>query len=124
MRTLYKDYLVIQQHPLASRWEKFYLSKKMRTHLSPKKVSTVLNEIGRSITLWRELFFHLIHKDDFLFYDLSAVFTHSENLILGEKGYNAHHNYLDQIGIVMAFSASDSLPVGIDVFSGASVIRK
>ena len=104
---------------LASRWDKFYLSKKMRAHLSPKKVSAILNEIGRSVTPWRELFFHLTDNNDLLLYDLTAVLTHSEKLILAEKCYNAHHSSLDQMGIVMAFSTSDTLPVGIETYCGS-----
>ena len=104
---------------IATRWEKFYLSKKMRARLSPKKVSALLNELGRSITPWRELFFNLTDKDDLLLYDLTAVFTHSEKLILAEKSYNAHHSPLNQIGVAMAFSTLDTLPVGLEVYCGS-----
>lgn len=104
---------------IASRWEKFYLSKKMRAHLSPKKVSAMLNDIGRTLTPWRELFFHLTANDDLLLYDLTAVFTRSDKLILAEKSYNAHYSSLDQMGVVMAFSTSDTLPVGIELYCGS-----
>ncbi len=103
----------------SSQWEKFFLSKNMECHLSPKHISSVFSAIGKNITLWRKLFSQLTKDDDFLLYDLSAVFTYSKNLILAEKSYNAHHKYLDQIGIVMAFSTSETLPVGIEVYFGS-----
>ena len=103
----------------SSQWDKFYLSKKMKVHLSPKTTSSILSEIGRDITIWKQLFSKITKEDDFLLYDLSAVFTYSKNLNLAEKSYNAHKKYLDQIGVVMAFSTSDTLPVGIEVFFGS-----
>ena len=104
---------------LASRWEKFYLSKKMNAHLSPKKISAVLSELGRSVTPWRELFFNLTKDDDLILYDLTAVFTHSEKLILAEKSYNAHYSPLNQMGVAMAFSTRDTLPVGLELYCGS-----
>lgn len=113
---------VIDPKPIrlySSQWDKFYLSKKWGVHLSPKTVSSILSDIGRDIYIWKELFSQITKKDDFLLYDLSAVFTYSKNLNLAEKSYNAHHEYLDQIGIVMAFSTSNTEPVGIEVFFGS-----
>jgi transposase len=113
---------VISPKPMrlySSQWDKFYLSKKMNVHLSPKTISSILADIGRDITIWKQLFSQITPKDDFLLYDLSAVFTYSKNLNLAEKSYNAHHEYLDQIGIVMAFSTSNTEPVGIEVFFGS-----
>ena len=104
---------------ISSRWERFHLSKNMRVHLSPKKVSSMLIDIGRSITLWRELFFNLTEKDDFILYDLTAVFTYSNKLRIGEKMYNAQQKFLNQMGIVMAFSSTETLPVGIEVYCGS-----
>lgn len=102
-----------------SRWEKFSLSKTMDVHLSAKNISSILSATGGNISLWKELFSQITKDDDFLLYDLTAVFTYSKNLNLAEKSYNAHHKYLDQIGVVMAFSTSDTIPVGIEVFFGS-----
>lgn len=104
---------------IASRWDKFYLSRSMKARLSPKTVSAVLTEIGRSATTWRELFYGLTSENDFLLYDLTAVFTYSEQLILAERMYNAHHKHVDRMGIVLAFSTSDTLPVGLEVYCGS-----
>ena len=104
---------------LSSRWDKFYLSQQIRVSLSPKHISSILYDIGSEVSFWYELFSKLTIKGDILLYDLSAIFTYSENLKIAEKGHNAHHSYLDQIGIIMAFSSVSHLPIGIEVFPGS-----
>lgn len=103
----------------SSQWEKFALSKQMDVNLSPKRVSQMMKEIGKEISIWYELFSKLTPERDFLLYDLSAVSTYSQNCRLAEKGYNAHHEYIDQIGVVMAFSTKDTTPIGIEVYFGS-----
>ena len=103
----------------ASRWEKFSLSISSDANLSPKRVSRIMSDIGKEITLWYDLFSKLTSPNDFLLYDLTAVSTYSQNCQLAEKGYNAHHEYIDQIGVVMAFSTTNSLPVGVEVYFGS-----
>lgn len=103
----------------SSRWEKFALSNQMEANLSPKRVSSMMKDVGKEISVWYELFSKLTPERDFLLYDLSAVSTYSQNCRLAEKGYNAHHEYIDQIGVVMAFSTKNCLPVGIEVYFGS-----
>ena len=103
---------------LASRWEKFYLSQMMEANLNPKHVSRILRQLGEETTLWYELFSKLITDNDFLLYDLTAVSTCSSQK-LAEKGYNADHEYTDQIGVVMAFSTKDRVPVAVEVYYGS-----
>jgi len=103
----------------SSRWEKFYLSKLMEVNLSPKHLSMVMSNIGEQVSLWHELFSSLITGNDFLLYDLTAISTYSQSIKLAEKGYNADHEYIDQIGVVMAFSTGDKLPVGVEVYYGS-----
>ena len=83
---------------VASRWEKLYLSKQLDIRLAPKHLSTVLRHTGEEIQRWYELFAELATADDLLLYDLTAVFTQAQNLRLVERGYNADHAYLDQLG--------------------------
>lgn len=103
----------------ASRWEKLYLSKQIDVSLTPKHLSSVLSNIGGDISLWYNLFSKLANKEDLLLYDLTSIFTYSKNIKLAEKGYNADHEYNDQIGVIMAFSSATKLPVGMDVFYGS-----
>ncbi len=104
---------------VASRWEKLYLSKQLDIRLAPKHLSTVLRHTGEEIQRWYELFAGLATADDLLLYDLTAVFTQSQNIRLAERGYNADHAYLDQIGVILAFSCSTKVPVGVEVFYGS-----
>lgn len=91
----------------------------MNVNLSPKHVSSVLHYIGEDVSLWYELFTKLTPSNDFLLYDLTSIYTYSQNIKLAEKGYNSDHGYMDQIGIVMAFSRLGHLPIGIEVYYGS-----
>lgn len=104
---------------LSSIWEKFYLSQEKRVSLSPKHISSVLHDIGHDISPLYELYSQLTDENDILLCDLSRIFTYSENIKIAEKGWNTNHSYLNQIGIIMAFSVSDRSPVGIEVFPGS-----
>jgi len=104
---------------LNSRWEKLYISQPLRVSLSPKHISSILHEIGVSVSRWYDLFSKLTTKGDIIFYDLTGIFTYSENIKIAEKGWNSNHEYLDQIGVIMAFSSIAHLPIGIEVFPGS-----
>lgn len=88
----------------------------MRVSLSPKHISSVLHETGTEVSSLYELFSELIADDDILLCDLTKIFTYSENIKIAEKGWNSKHSYLNQIGIIMAFSIDTQLPIGIEVF--------
>lgn len=103
---------------VGSRWEKLYLQREMAVSLSPHHLSSVLKDVGKGVRWWYELFEELV-GDDLLLYDLSTVFTHSKNTRLAEKGYNHEKKYNDQLGVVLAFSVGDSLPVGVEVYWGS-----
>jgi transposase len=104
---------------LESRWEKFHLSQEMKVDLNPKSMSLILREIGEDVSTWRQLFELLTPKDDILLYDLTSILTYSQNIRLAEKGYNPNHEYLKQIGIALAFSTTDHLPVGMEIYPGS-----
>lgn len=103
---------------LSSRWEKLYLSQEKRVSLSPKRISSMLSDIGTDVSWLYELYSQLT-GNDILLCDLSRVFTYSENIKIAEKGWNSHHLHKNQIGIIMAFSVSNQSPVGIEVFPGS-----
>jgi transposase len=54
-----------------------------------------------------------------LFYDMTSVISYSKNLKLAEKGYNADHEYENQVKVIMAFSVKSWVPVAVDVFYGS-----
>ena len=49
--------------------------------------------------------------------DLMTVFSRSQNIKRAE-GYNPNRLYVDQLGVILAFSAATQLPAGVDVFWG------
>ncbi len=104
---------------LSSRWEKLYLSKEMDVSLSPRNISFVLRRVGAEVSLWYELFSKLMGEGDIILYDLTAILTYSETIKTAEKGRNRDHSYLNQIGVVLAFSTHTNLPVGVEVFPGS-----
>ena len=38
-----------------------------------------------------------------LFYDMTSIISYSKNLKLAEEGYNADHEYENQITVIIAF---------------------
>lgn len=55
----------------------------------------------------------------YLIYDLSSIFSHSENLKLAEKGMNTEHLYLKQINFGLFFSLERKIPVMLKPMPGS-----
>ena len=104
---------------MQSRWQKYYASLMIDPDLRPSSLSHVLREMGKDVSTWYRLFSSLTPAGDLLLYDLTCVFTRSEKIKSAGRGYNKDHVYVDQVGVVMAFSTRDMLPVGLDVFNGS-----
>lgn len=111
------DAMPLRLHP--SRWEKLYLSQKLDVSVSPKHLSSVLSSIGKGKAWWHEFFRDCFEPNDILLYDLTTVFSRSQNIKRAEKGYNPDHLYIDQLGVILAFSTATNLPAGVDVFWGS-----
>ncbi len=91
----------------------------MKISLSSKHISSVLHEIGTNVSLHHDLFSELTEKNDIILYDLTKVFTYSENINIAEKAWNSKILFQNQIGILMAFSSINHLPIGLEVFPGS-----
>ena len=104
---------------LSSVWGKLYLSNDINVSLSPKHISGMLKKLGADVSLWYRLFTKLIDKDDILLYDLTKLFTYSKNIKIAERAWNTKRKYLDQIGMLMAFSSKNTLPIGMEIFPGS-----
>lgn len=102
-----------------SCWADLHLSRDLDVKMSAKHLSKILKATGEGVGWWHKLFQSLINEDDLLLYDLTTIFTQSKNIKLAEKGYNPDELYLDQIGIVLAFSKDTSLPTGIEIYWGS-----
>jgi len=104
---------------LKTRWEKLYLSKTFSPSLSPKAISEKLRRIGSDWVAQRRFFDTLIQKSKFLLFDLSSLFSCSENLNLAERGHNADHLFLNQINFALMFSQDQKLPVMLKPLPGS-----
>ncbi len=104
---------------MKSRWEKLYLSKIIPASLSPSIVSKRLGTIGSNWVGQRRFFDTLIKRDSVLLFDLSSIFSYSENLNLAEKGHNADHLFLEQINFALMFDEKRKLPVMLKPMPGS-----
>jgi len=112
----------IQPLPLRlikSRWEKLHISTKDRCILSPNTLSEVLRDIGKDYASQKEFFDELMVDSKTLIFDLSSIFSYSENLQYAEKGHNADHLYLKQINFMLFFSTDKQLPVLLKPLPGS-----
>jgi transposase len=112
----------IQPLPLRliqSRWEKLHISQKIDAALSPNTISEVLRDIGKDYASQKDFFDELMVDSKTLIFDLSSIFSYSENLKYAEKGHNADHLYLKQINFMLFFSMDKQLPVLLKPMPGS-----
>ena len=104
---------------IKSRWEKLYISQCIDAPLSPNTISEMLREIGKDYSAQKEFFDTLIKDSRTLVFDLSSIFSYSENLRYAELGHNADNIYLKQINFMMFFSVDKQLPVLLKPLPGS-----
>jgi transposase len=112
----------IQPLPLRlikSRWEKLHLSQQIDASLSPNTISEVLRDIGKDYASQKEFFDELMVDSKTLIFDLSSIFSYSENLQYAEKGHNSDHLFLKQINFMLFFSMDKQLPVLLKPLPGS-----
>lgn len=112
----------IQPLPLRlikSRWEKLSISQEIDASLSPNTISDMLREIGKDYASQKEFFDELMVDSKTLIFDLSSIFSYSENLQYAGKGHNADHLYLKQINFMLFFSMDKQLPVLLKPLPGS-----
>ena len=113
---------VMDNQPLRlvkSRWEKLYASRQIDASLSPNTLSEKIRIIGSDHDAQYRFFRSLINRDDFLLFDLSSIFSRSQNINLAEKGYNHEHRYIDEIGFALIFSGKRHMPVIMEPIPGS-----
>jgi transposase len=104
---------------IKSRWEKLHLSTEMDASLSPNTLSEKLRRIGVDVIGQKLFFEHLMTRNRVLVFDMSSIFSYSENLRLAERGYNSDGLYLKQINFVLMVSHYRRLPVMIKPIPGS-----
>jgi len=101
------------------KWEKLTNIGKINPNCDPKNLSTVLHRIGQNRSGQEQIFSNLTENEDKLIYDLSYVFSDSENLQIAEKGYNGKRNFLPQINIALFSGLDSNLPLMIRGIPGS-----
>ena len=104
---------------LSAAWEKLYISQVIDVSLSPSTLSDVMRSIGKDWASQRSFFVNLIKRGDKILFDLSSIFSRSENIRLAEKGYNRHRIRLQQINFAMAFSHDSGMPCVLKPLPGS-----
>ena len=104
---------------MKTKWEKLHASVEVEAHLSPNTVSSTLKIIGSDYDAQRRLFTKLLSGTKYLVFDLSSVFTRSENIRLAEKGHNPKHLQIKQINMAMLFSHEKRMPAVLKPIPGS-----
>ena len=101
------------------RWEKLYASREIEAHLSPNTLTDILRDAGSDMGAQMDLFQSLITESKKLAFDLSSIFSRSENLNIAAKGHNADHIYLPQVNMALAFDLDQYRPVFLKPLEGS-----
>ena len=104
---------------MKTKWEKLYASMEMEAHLSPNTVSSILKIMGSDYDAQRRLFTRLLSGSRYLVFDLSSIFSRSENIRMAEKGYNHKHLRIGQINMAMLFSHEKGMPAVLKPVPGS-----
>jgi len=92
-------------------WEKLDNPLKISPNCSPKNLSLTLREIGDDKLGQDIVFKHLRNGNTHLLYDLSFIFSLSDNLSFAEWGHNAQEMALPQVNIALFCGLETGLPV-------------
>lgn len=100
-------------------WEKLDNSLNLFPNCSPKSLSHTLRVIGDDMLGQDMVFKHLRQENHHLIYDLSFVFSLSENLTLAERGRNHEEISLPQVNIALFCGLETGLPVMLRAIPGS-----
>ena len=100
-------------------WEKLDNVLDISPDCDPRTLSRVLTAVGDDRAARYEVFWHLTSPAQQLIYDLSFVFSYSENVNLAPLDYNAKDFWLPQINIALICAADTRLPVMIRPLPGS-----
>jgi hypothetical protein len=99
-------------------WTRLYNVRGLDPDLSPVKLGRLLLFIGENRRM-QEIVFMALANGSELVYDLSTVFTRSENISIAEKGYNKEHLYVPQLNIALFCSVDQGMPTRVRVIPGS-----
>jgi len=100
-------------------WDELYNIQSIFPTLNPKHLAKVLSWIGNNRQGQNKVFRCLTQSDNYLVYDLSAIFSRSEGISFAERGYNKNKLFLPQLNLALLCSAYDNLPSMIRLIPGS-----
>ncbi len=74
-------------------------------------LTELLKEVGSDMAGQYDFFITLMKDSSKLVFDLSSIFSRSENINMAQKGHNADHEYIPQINMAMVFDLDRYMPV-------------
>ena len=80
--------------------------------------------IGSDYSAQRRFFQSLITNGDRILYDISGIFSRSENIQLSEKGHNPKHMHMDKINLALIFSGKQHEPRLLKFFLSLSGVTR
>jgi transposase len=86
---------------------------------SSNTLTDILRDAGSDMAAQMELFQSLIAESRKLAFDLSSIFSSSENINMVAKGHNADHIYLPQVNMALAFDLDQYRPVFLKPVEGS-----
>lgn len=101
------------------KWAKLTNILKITPNCDPKNLSAVLHRTGQNRSAQEYIFSNLAGNEEKLIYDLSYVFSDSNNLQIAEKGYNGKRNFNHQINIALFSGIDSKLPLMIRGIPGS-----
>ena len=104
---------------IRERWEKLHISTILHPHLSPNSLTDLLRDTGSDLSGQYDFFRDLISGSEKLAFDLSSIFSRSENINMAQKGHNADHEYIPQINIALVFDIEHYRPVFLKSLDGS-----
>ena len=113
---------VMDPVPLKSvkdRWKKIYASREIHAHLSSNTLTDILRDTGSDMAARMDLFQSFITESRKLAFDLSSIFSRSENINMVAKGHNADHIYLPQVSMALAFDLDRYGQVFLELLEGS-----
>ena len=99
-------------------WDKLYLSREMDAHISPNSIIDLLRSIGDR-DAQDSLYEDLMKGSEKLAFDLSSIFSQSENVTMAAKGHNSDHIYLKQVNMALLFDVERYSPIYLKPVEGS-----
>ena len=95
------------------------MSKLMNPYLSPNTLTDPLRDTGSDLSGHYDFFHDIINGSEKLAFDLSSIFSRSENINMAQKGHYADHVYLPQINMALVFDPNRDMPVFLKSIDGS-----